>query len=150
MAVISKWYTFEAAHQLEGHDGHCANLHGHSYQVCILLQGQVQFKEYRDRAAAEITPPQFPKEGFVLDYADIDKEVAPIIQELDHSDLNVVVGQFCRTTAENIACYIWHILTLFNGQVAPRLFSVHVKETAKSEASISSSDYVRWKQHYLS
>ena len=138
MAVISKWYSFEASHRLRDHDGQCANLHGHGYQVCILLEGMVDF----DRG---------PKEGMVLDYDDLNKEVKPIIDVLDHSDLANNVGVTCRTTAENIACYIWWGLeSIKDGKVAPKLFSVRVKETPKTEASISTADYVRWKQHYLS
>ena len=67
---ISKSYTFDAAHQLEGHNGKCARLHGHTYQVNVWLKGtQMQWG---------------PGNTMVLDYFDLDRIMKPIIEKLDH------------------------------------------------------------------
>jgi len=36
---ISKKFEFEAAHALDGYDDLCKNIHGHSYQFSITLNG---------------------------------------------------------------------------------------------------------------
>lgn len=67
---ISKTYTFDAAHQLEGHNGKCARLHGHTYQVTVWCKGtQMQWG---------------PANTMVLDYFDLDRIMKPIVEELDH------------------------------------------------------------------
>lgn len=37
--LIGKLFTFEAAHRLPEHDGHCKRLHGHSYTVEVVVDG---------------------------------------------------------------------------------------------------------------
>lgn len=49
--IISKELSFEAAHMLSNYDGKCANLHGHSYHVCVEVIGDID-----------------PKTGMVVDY----------------------------------------------------------------------------------
>ena len=36
---ITKIFTFEAAHALNGYDGLCANIHGHSYRLEVSVCG---------------------------------------------------------------------------------------------------------------
>ena len=38
--TISKEVKFDCAHMLSGHKGKCANLHGHTYTVQVLLTGE--------------------------------------------------------------------------------------------------------------
>jgi 6-pyruvoyltetrahydropterin/6-carboxytetrahydropterin synthase len=82
---------FEAAHHLprapEGHK--CRRLHGHSYRVEILVEGEVD-----------------PQMGWLIDYAEIKKAFAPLLEELDHHYLNEVSG-LENPTSENLACWIW-------------------------------------------
>jgi 6-pyruvoyltetrahydropterin/6-carboxytetrahydropterin synthase len=85
-ARISRVYRFESAHFLpmlpEGH--RCRNLHGHNYSVVITFQGSVQ------------------PNGFVMDFFEIDKAVAPLVERLDHKLLNDIEG-LANPTAEVIA-----------------------------------------------
>lgn len=41
MAVIrlTKEFSFEAAHALEGYDGACREIHGHSYRLFVTVKG---------------------------------------------------------------------------------------------------------------
>ena len=41
MAVIrlTKEFSFEAAHALEGYDGPCREIHGHSYRLFVTVKG---------------------------------------------------------------------------------------------------------------
>lgn len=88
---ISQAFKFEAAHRLpnvpETH--RCRRLHGHSYRVELQLEGPVD-----------------PHTGFVVDFFDIERSFAGIIEALDHRCLNDVEG-LENPTAENIAGWIW-------------------------------------------
>lgn len=106
---IQKTFTFEAAHTIPGHP-RCGRLHGHSYVVTVVMQGAVH-----------------PVTGMVLDFADLKREVSPIISRLDHTFLN----WFLRlSTAENLAIYFARELA---GTLGTDL-TVRVNETAKTEA----------------
>jgi 6-pyruvoyltetrahydropterin/6-carboxytetrahydropterin synthase len=76
---------FDAAHSLPGYQGKCANLHGHTYQVEIVVEGQVDL------------------DGFVMDFYQLKKILANAIQELDHNCLNELLA---NPTAELIAAWI--------------------------------------------
>jgi 6-pyruvoyltetrahydropterin/6-carboxytetrahydropterin synthase len=85
---IGRTYRFESAHRLPNvPDGHkCKNLHGHNYRVEIVISGTLD-----DR-------------GFVVDFAEIDAEIAPLIKKVDHRLLNDVEG-LENPTAEIIAAW---------------------------------------------
>lgn len=92
--TVTKSFRFEAAHSLphlpEGHK--CRNLHGHSYEFEVHVTGPVDGR------------------GFVVDYAEISAEVQPIIDRLDHQNLDHIFP--FRTTAENIAAWIGQQIAL--------------------------------------
>jgi 6-pyruvoyltetrahydropterin/6-carboxytetrahydropterin synthase len=90
---IGRTYRFESAHRLPNvPDGHkCKNLHGHNYRVEIVVSGKLD-----DR-------------GFVVDFAEIDADVAPLIKKVDHRLLNDVDG-LENPTAEIIAA--WFLLRI--------------------------------------
>ncbi len=83
---IGRTYRFEAAHHLPRvPDGHkCKHMHGHNYAVEIIVSGAVE------------------EDGFVMDFADIDEIVLPLIKQLDHTVLNEHPG-LENPTAEVIA-----------------------------------------------
>lgn len=91
---IYKEFSFEAAHSLpnvpEGHK--CGRLHGHSYRVQIHVSGE---------------PDQ--DLGWIMDFAEIKKQVKPVIKELDHYYLNEIPG-LDNPTSENLAIWIWNRL----------------------------------------
>lgn len=37
--LVSKEFTFDAAHHLHAYDGKCKNLHGHTYKVVFGISG---------------------------------------------------------------------------------------------------------------
>jgi 6-pyruvoyltetrahydropterin/6-carboxytetrahydropterin synthase len=83
---IGRTYRFESAHHLPHlPDGHkCKNLHGHNYRVEVVLSGVPDSR------------------GFVMDFAEIDAEIIPLIQRVDHRLLNEIEG-LENPTAEIIA-----------------------------------------------
>ena len=76
MSVIrlTKEFSFEASHALQGYDGKCSNIHGHSYRLFVTVAGE------------PINDPSNPKNGMVMDFGDLKKVVnEQIISPLDHS-----------------------------------------------------------------
>lgn len=71
---VTKEFSFEMAHALEGHDGQCRYIHGHSYHLSVTVIG---------------TPVQDttnPKNGMVIDFSDLKKIVKKtVLDPLDHS-----------------------------------------------------------------
>lgn len=87
---IGRTYRFEFAHHLpllpNGHK--CKNVHGHNYRVDVVLSGTLDAR------------------GFVMDFAEIDAEIMPLIKAVDHRLLNEVEG-LENPTAEIIATWFF-------------------------------------------
>lgn len=119
MFTIKKSFSFDAAHQLKGlpKEHPCTRMHGHTYEVIVELQSRI------------LNPP-----GFVKDY----RELAPIKEyidnELDHRNLNEVLG--FNPTAENIAGFLF---TTFSNMI-PEVSAITVKETPKTSARYAPSN----------
>src|SRR3989344_7373628 len=87
---IAKEFIFDSAHRLNNYNGPCANLHGHTYKLQVVLRGEIK------------------KNGMVLDFVEIkDVVYKRVIQRLDHNFINKLIKQ---PTAENIAVWIWERL----------------------------------------
>lgn len=41
MFKVSKEFSFDMAHLLDGHDGKCQNLHGHTYKLQVEITGHL-------------------------------------------------------------------------------------------------------------
>jgi 6-pyruvoyltetrahydropterin/6-carboxytetrahydropterin synthase len=87
--LVSKEFTFDAAHHLHAYDGKCMNLHGHTYKVIFGLSGFLD-----DR-------------GLMIDFGDI-KDIwkNEIEIYLDHRYLNETLPPM-NTTAENMVVWIY-------------------------------------------
>ncbi len=87
-------FRFEAAHRLtslpEGH--RCAMLHGHSYKVALALAGPLD-----ERA------------GWLMDFGEIEAAWRPVYDQLDHGNLNEVLG-LTNPTCELLTKWIWDAL----------------------------------------
>jgi 6-pyruvoyltetrahydropterin/6-carboxytetrahydropterin synthase len=109
---LTRDFTFEAAHLLpkapEGHK--CRRLHGHSFRVEIMVEGEVD-----------------PKTGWFLDYGEITAAIEPIRVRLDHYYLNEISG-LENATSEHLARWIWEKLK----PSLPSLTRITVHETCES------------------
>lgn len=87
--LVSKEFTFDAAHHLHDYEGKCKNLHGHTYKVIFGLSG------YTD------------SRGLMIDFGDI-KDIwkNEIEIHLDHRYLNETLP-LMNTTAENMVVWIY-------------------------------------------
>ena len=74
---LRKNFQFEAAHYLPNlpKEHKCNRLHGHSFKVEIIVEGECD-----------------PKLGWVIDYSDITKAFKPLWKQLDHHYLNEIEG----------------------------------------------------------
>lgn len=94
MFTLSKDFKFEASHVLEGHDGKCARLHGHSWVARVVFEGQ------------EVAM-SGPKMGMVVDYGNVKAIVQPLVDNfLDHHHLNETLGT-TRPTSEYVAFWLF-------------------------------------------
>ena len=109
---LRKTFQFEAAHLLPklplAHK--CRRLHGHSFQVEVVVVGEAD-----------------PKFGWVMDYAEISTAFKPIWEKLDHHYLNEIPG-LKNPTSEVLAIWIWRKLK----PKLPLLTEVVVAETCQS------------------
>ncbi|MFK7756410.1 MAG: 6-pyruvoyl tetrahydropterin synthase family protein [Flavobacteriales bacterium] len=70
---VTKEFTFEAAHALDGYDGKCKDIHGHSYKLSVTVLGKVNLNK------------EDPKCGMVIDFGEIKKIVkGSVLDQFDH------------------------------------------------------------------
>ncbi|MBP3289987.1 MAG: 6-carboxytetrahydropterin synthase, partial [Alistipes sp.] len=71
---LTKEFSFEAAHSLEGYDGACREIHGHSYRLFVTIKGEPSADPYD------------PKQGMVMDFGLLKRIVGEqIISQMDHA-----------------------------------------------------------------
>lgn len=109
---LVKTVRFEAAHWLPcfPEDHQCRRLHGHSYRVDVVVEGEVP-----------------DDKGFLIDYAVIKAAIEPIRKRLDHYCLNDLEG-LENPTAEMLAKWIFDQLR----SSLPLLAEIHVWESETS------------------
>lgn len=151
-AIITREFTFEAAHHLPGHRGKCRRPHGHSYRLQVSLRGPI------------VEAPGQSDDGMVMDFEDLKRIVDTTILEhlvpsvprgkaaqpienggMDHNDLNALTG--IRTTAENLVHWIWDALVA--GGVADNLlYRVRLWETDHGFVEITHAERegIPWNQ----
>jgi 6-pyruvoyltetrahydropterin/6-carboxytetrahydropterin synthase len=110
--TLFRSFRIEAAHRLPhvppGHK--CARLHGHSFEIEIHVEGEVD-----------------PVSGWVIDFADLSAAFRPLFERLDHHYLNEIEG-LENPTSENLARWIWDRMK----PALPLLAAVVVRETCTS------------------
>lgn len=71
---LTKEFSFEAAHALDGYDGPCREIHGHSYRLFVTVRGVPSSVEGD------------PKRGMVMDFGLLKRIVGEqIVSRLDHA-----------------------------------------------------------------
>lgn len=122
-ATIVKEFMFDAAHKLDGHKGHCKNIHGHTYRLQVGVYGPI-----KDEPGAS-------DDGMVLDFEELKQIVkAEIINKLDHQFINDILP--FRPTAENMA--VWMVQVLRQAGLPVKF--VRLYETPTSFVEIAEGD----------
>ncbi|MFI3266367.1 MAG: 6-carboxytetrahydropterin synthase [Rikenellaceae bacterium] len=143
---VTKEFTFETAHSLEGYDGACSEIHGHSYRLFVTIIG------------SPIKDTSSPKYGMVMDFGDLKRIVnKTIVDRFDHSlvlkasqgnaelieTLKKYYGRIeivdYQPTCENM---VSHFASDISKQLPEnvKLFSIKLHETASSYAEWFASD----------
>jgi 6-pyruvoyltetrahydropterin/6-carboxytetrahydropterin synthase len=108
-------YAFEAAHVLPWHPGKCSQLHGHSYQLLLTVEGVLD------------------ERGVVAEFGELDDLVEATVIDgehgLDHTDLNRVID---NPTVERVAMHIAERLSA----IAIKWTRLELWETSKGAAVI--------------
>ena len=109
--TISKEFRFDSAHSLPHLPVHhkCHHVHGHSYVMRVFCEGKTEHDHLPN--------------NWVVDYRAIKDVVQPIIETVDHKNLNEILPM--PTTAENLAQWFYHAI---KPQI-PQLCKVEVQET---------------------
>ena len=109
MVRLAREFSFEAAHRLPNvsADHKCARLHGHSFRVEVVCEGEMD-----------------PRTGWLVDFAEIKQAFAPVLEQLDHRYLNEIEG-LENPTVENLARWMWVRLK----DSLPSLTQLNVAET---------------------
>ncbi len=106
--LVTKEFTFDAAHYLPNYHGKCEKMHGHTYTMQIT-----------------VSAPLDPKTGIAFDFVKIKDIVQQkVLSKFDHSLLNDILE---HPSAENIAILVWKTLK----KDLP-LFEIKIWETATS------------------
>ena len=115
--IVCRRFRFDAAHHLPGYPGKCAEVHGHSWEFDVAIGGPIG------------------PDGMVMDFSVLKKIVQPLIDQLDHSDLN---KQFKMPTAENLAVHIFNFVS--KSPIQPHVAWVSVWESKDSYACYGGDD----------
>lgn len=112
--IIYKQFTFDAAHYLPHvPDAHkCKHIHGHTYHLTLFFEGAISHDF-----------------GWIIDYSEIKKTVAPILNLVDHQFLNEVEG-LENPTCEIICTWLWQKIK----PLLSTLKRIELKETPTSGA----------------
>ncbi len=119
--LILTLYTeefFNAAHLLEGYEGKCSQMHGHTWKISVWIRGDEAKKD---------------QIGILWDFNNLKK----IVMQLDHKYLNDVIKE--NPSVENITLFIYGLLK----KKFPHLyFKVRIYESLlKKESYCETGDF---------
>lgn len=110
--LLCRDFKFDAAHNLIHYHGKCERLHGHTYRLRVVLEGEPD------------------AEGMVFDFVDLKRAVNELVLDrLDHAYINDIIAQ---PTAEYISRWIFCELDAPLRRDNCRLFEVQLWETEGS------------------
>jgi 6-pyruvoyltetrahydropterin/6-carboxytetrahydropterin synthase len=115
--------SFAAAHQLNGYEGVCENLHGHNWKVEVF-----------------VTTDKLNNIGIALDFKILKNKTEDILSILDHKNLNQIPPfQKINPSSENIARWLYQKLVEALKGYDVKVNKVCVWETDKYCAAYSES-----------
>lgn len=108
-----------AAHQLRGYDGACCNLHGHNYQIIVVLQAK-----------------ELDSIGIGVDFKKLKAVADELLSSYDHAFLNDLPEyQDLNPTSENMAMTLYKKLANKMNDGNVKVTAVKVKESPSSCAT---------------
>ena len=115
--TLYRCYHFCAARRLTQLDEThcCSRLHGHNFRLVITLAGALD-----------------PHKGWLMDFAQLDAIIHPIIAQCDHRYLNDI-PQLENPTTENIALWLWRAIQ----KELPLLQKLTLEEAAEQGVTLT-------------
>lgn len=111
--------SFSGAHRLKGYRGKCEKIHGHNWDVEVVI------------GTDRLDP-----EGLSVDFRILKRKLRRVISKLDHEDLNkIAFFKKNNSSAENISKYIYINLKRTVESKTIKLKRVRVWETRESAAT---------------
>jgi len=108
--LITKTFSFDAAHHLPNYDGNCHRVHGHRWVCKLIISG-----EYDD------------KTHMICDFKKLKGLIEEnVLSQLDHRNLNEI---FEVPTAEDITVWIFEALSDDLEKVGLAIYSIELWET---------------------
>lgn len=108
-----------AAHQLRGYDGACCNLHGHNYQIIVVLQAK-----------------ELDTIGIGVDFKKLKAVADELLSSYDHAFLNDLPEyKELNPTSENMAMTLYKKLVAKMNDGNVKVTAVKVKESPSSCAT---------------
>ena len=119
MLSVTKKFNFCYGHSLPGHKGKCKNIHGHNAELEVeFVSDGVHESQYGP--------------GMIIDFSDIKKIIEPIIEKLDHQNLNDILAISSLPTCENLIR--WIVEEIFKTEYRDMLNRIRLTETPDSWA----------------
>jgi 6-pyruvoyltetrahydropterin/6-carboxytetrahydropterin synthase len=123
--IVQKDFRFDAAHHLTHYHGKCESLHGHTYYLSVMVEGELDVSS-----------------GMVLDFLCISNAVHEnILSKLDHKNLN---DFFENPSTEIVAEWIFKTLHPHLQSPTYQLTTIKLSETPSSHITYTKEDYARY------
>jgi 6-pyruvoyltetrahydropterin/6-carboxytetrahydropterin synthase len=117
MYTVTVEDRISCAHCLLGYNGDCVRLHGHNFEIAVVLKSE-----------------SLDNFGMVTDFKEIKRRLRGLLERFDHQNLNLIPPfDKILPTSENIASTIYKELKIF----LPQLVEVRVSEQKGSLATYS-------------
>ncbi|BBB22390.1 6-pyruvoyl tetrahydrobiopterin synthase [Abyssogena phaseoliformis symbiont OG214] len=124
MFVLKIVTDFASAHSLREYPGDCSRLHGHNWQVEMMV------------AARKLN-----SNGIAIDFREIKKQTKVVVKRLDHQYLNEIAPfDKLNPTAENIAKYFFDEVGQLINTNDVKVKKVTIWETPRASVTYSQGD----------
>ncbi len=111
--------TISAAHRLRGYDGECCNLHGHNYEIIVVLRAE-----------------KLDAVGIAVDFKKLKAAADELLASYDHACLNDLPDYTAlNPTSENMAATLYRHLAERMNDGNVKVHAVKVKESPSSCAT---------------
>jgi len=121
MFVLKIVTDFASAHSLRDYPGDCSRLHGHNWQVEVMVSSQV-----------------LDESGIAIDFREIKKQTKAVVKRLDHQYLNEIKPfDVLNPTAENIVKYLFDEIGILINDENVKVKEVLIWETPRSAVTYS-------------
>ena len=136
MITASRYHDISCGHRVVGHEGKCANLHGHNYRITFVIEAEQldSIGRVLDFSVIKSLLCQWLEENW--DHKLILWSQDPAVETLRQVDPTIVVVGF-NPTAENLGQHLLNVVAPMQlVGTGAKLVEVVVEETRKCSATV--------------